>query len=339
MRGAADGIAIGGLESFKVARTAEETAALLCQLHALEDRSAISIELACRSAELEIVCSGRRAADELCKSRPGLWNVEAYEKEWGSNPDYNDFMSADSPVFHKKSFQSEIYFSMLSKYTCALGSGSAILDAGAGVGRMAPHLAPLGARLELFDSSELALKVAWRTLCECGADNFDIHRGDAQDLSIFGNGTFDFCLALELLCYLDYPDKAATELARVCKPGGIVAFSVENKAGAILGDANLSFEEISSLAETDTLCVPGYGFTRYYTRESARALAEDAGLRVVEVTGCHFVADGPFNASATEGALADPLKRARAREIERICREDSIIGKLGRAWLVVAEKR
>jgi SAM-dependent methyltransferase len=145
-------------------------------------------------------------------------------------------------------------------------------------------------------------------------------------------------LALELLCYVGDPAAAMAELARVCRPGGVVALSVENKPGAALG-SGMSLEQLESLAKSDVLHEPGLSYTRYFTRGDAAALAGRAGLVVERVEGCHFMADGPFRAVAAESALAEPRKRARCHAAERLCRESDLLSNLPRAWFVLARKR
>ena len=269
---------------------------------------------------------------------PGRWNVTAYEREWAEYPEYNDFMRPDSPVHQRKIFQAEIYARALAPWLDKLTANHAVLDAGAGVGRMVPHLAKTGAALTLVDASARALEVAARVLREHGAGRHELHCRDASNLSCFPDNSFDLCLALELLCYLDDPQKTARELARVCRPGGIVAFSVENKTGAILGGSNFSCKEIDVLLNSNEMRIPGDLYVKYYTSKSAAALAARAGLRVECVMGCHYLADGPFHALATEPALADHTKRKRFHIIEEMLRSMDLLNKFARAWLVVGIK-
>jgi 2-polyprenyl-3-methyl-5-hydroxy-6-metoxy-1,4-benzoquinol methylase len=283
-----------------------------------------------------IVFAQERGATET--GGPARWNTDAYEREWAEYPEYNDFMRPDSPVHQRKTFQAEIYARALAPWFGAMNQNHAVLDAGAGVGRMVPRLAQTGAALTLVDASARALEAAWRVLREHNARRYDLHCRDAQDLSCFPDASFDFCLALELLCYLDDPRETARELARVCRPGGIVAFSVENKTGAILGGSGLSCEDVDELLKSDELRIPGDLYVKYFTPETAAALAAQAGLRVECVMGCHYLADGPFHALATEPALTDPEKRERFHTVEEWLRNIEPINKFARAWLVVGIK-
>ena len=315
-----------------------DRAAALCKLQGLYGHGAVKVRLVCESPELDTLFTEPSAARDLCKKRPALWNVFAYEREWETHPEYNDFLQKESPVHQRKTFGAEIYADLLRDELSRLGPGSAVLDAGAGVGRMVSHLVPTGAALTLLDASPRALECAWRELCHSGAQRYDLHLRMAHDLSCFEDDSFDLVLALELLCYLDDPAVAAAELARVCRPGGVVAFSVENKPGAILGDSNLSAKDILTLLGSDELSVSEYGYTRYYTRDAANKLARGAGLQVHRIQGCHYIADGPLNALVSEPALADPRKRRRFHTAERLCRTHDPLNRLPRAWLVVAGK-
>lgn len=339
LTGCRDGIHIADIPYFTNAASGNDKSAILCKLRQLEEDRLIRVDLPCESSDLLTLDKGGDEQKKLCAKKPALWNVAAYESEWLEHPEYNDFMQPSSPVFHLKSFQAEIYANLLQKQLANLGQHSRILDAGAGVGRMVPRLSATGSRLDIVDSSAQALKTAWRVLCQRNVARYDIHRADASDLSFLDNNTFDLCLALELLCYLHDPEAAAGELFRICNHGGNVAISVENKTGSILGDRNLSIEDIASLCDSDTLSVPGYCHTKYYSRESAAGLAENAGFKVISVTGCHFLADGPFGALATEASLSHPEKRKRLFELEQICRSLGFIEKTARAWLVIAEKQ
>jgi SAM-dependent methyltransferase len=319
-------------------RAGQAPAQTLCALNTLRRQGAVSVALPCAHPDMQAVAAEGPAAMALCAQSPALWNVYAYAREWDSHPEYNDFMNPASPAHHRKTFQGEIYAKMLAPWIERLDAASRVLDAGAGVGRMAPHLARTGARLDLADASERALLCAWDTLCRAGARDYDLHWRGAHDLDCFATDSFDLVLALELLCYLDEPTRAAAELARVCRPGGVVAFSVENKAGAIFGDPHIEAGDISALLTCNELVVPEYIYVNYHTADAAAALAVMAGLEIRLVAGCHFLADGPFHALATEEMLANPQKRTRAHAVENACREHAWLRRFARAWLVVAQK-
>jgi len=337
--GAPPDVALKDLPSMSmVSGNTRERTSLLCSIRRLEEDGNVKISLECLSDELRMLDAGGPDADELCGKKNALWNIRAYASEWATHPEYNDFMQVGSPVFFRKKLQAAIYAELIKPYISQLSDDAKILDAGAGVGRLVPTLAATGAELHLADSSEKALKTAWRELCSAGVQNYDLHRLDASDLSCFEDGFFDVCIAIELLCYLHDPASAAKELARVCKPGGVVILSVENKAGAVLGDGNLSIYDIAELSGSDTLYVPGYCYTKYYTRETASALAEGAGLNVMETAGCHFIADGPFDHIFDEQSLSDPDVFSRYLAAERACRTVPEIENIGRAWFSVAKK-
>lgn len=317
----------------KSGRSVQEIA---CELRAMKPDAEIS--LFCAHEDLRTISQDGSEALELCARRPGLWNALAYEREWRTHPEYNNFMDPESPVHHRKIYQGEIYARLLGPQIEKLDSGARVLDLGAGVGRMAPHLARTGARLDLADASERALLHALGVLCGCGVRDFDLHWRDAHDLSCFEDGAFDLVLALELLCYLDEPVRAVSELARVCRPGGVVAYSVESKAGAILGDARLNASDVDALLRSNQLTVPEYMLVNYHTADAAAALAVMAGLKVQFVAGCHYLADGPFDALVSEESLADPQKHARTHEAEEMCRGHEWLRRLARAWFVTAQK-
>ena len=312
--------------------------AALQQLNRLVRSGHARATLSCAHPDLRTAAGNDEQARTLCRRNPDLWNIFAYEREWDSHPEYNNFMDPASPVHQRKTFQAEIYARLLAQPLEGLAADSRVLDAGAGVGRMVPHLAPYDARLDLVDASERALLHAWDALCRTRAAAYDLHWRDARDLGCFEDNAFDLVRALELLCYMQDPWRAAAELGRVCRPGGTVAFSVENKAGAMLADPLLASEDADHLLKSNELVVPEYLYVSYHTAEAAAALAVMAGLQIRRVAGCHFLADGPFHTVVDEALLADPARRARALAAEDMCREHPWLRRLARAWFVIAEK-
>jgi len=136
-------------------------------------------------------------------------------------------------------------------------SHARILDVGCGTGANLRLLAPHGAVFGL-DLNERGLALAQ----EIGRP---LLRGDSTHLP-FPDGTFDVVTTFDMMQCIPTDREAVQEMARVLKPGGVAIMSMA--ALEILhGDHSEVWQEY-----------------RRYDRASARALAEQAGLRVERVT-------------------------------------------------------
>lgn len=103
---------------------------------------------------------------------------------------------------------------------------SRVLDIGGGPGRHTIWLAENGHRITLADLSPVQLRIAERKIAEAGVAHLmeEIAEADARDLSRWPDGSFDAALALGPFYHLPDPtdrDRAASELARVLRPGSV----------------------------------------------------------------------------------------------------------------------
>jgi ubiquinone/menaquinone biosynthesis C-methylase UbiE len=298
----------------------------------------LDVEWATRSEELKIAVENGPDAKSLCKKSPHLWNVLAYEREWKTYPEYNDFLDKKSPVHNKKKFEWEIYESLLGGELSGLAPGSRVLDVGAGVGRAAVELAKRGAEVTLVDASPRALKAAWRHLAEADARDFDLVWADAERLDFIETDSMDAALAIEVFCYLGDPEKALREAVRCVRPGGWVAFSVEARRGAMAADPYLRPPANRLRARVNKLLIEDEIYVKYFSRRELKAMAADAGLESFRIEGCHFVADGIFNWAAGERDYARSGSRKRIHGFERFLR-NSPLAQFARAWFAVGRVR
>ncbi len=94
-----------------------------------------------------------------------------------------------------------------------------LLDLGTGTGRMLELLAPIYARAIGIDTSSDMLAVARANLDRAGITNAQVRLGDIHNLPFVRN-SFDVVTIHQVLHYLDDPERAIAEAARVLRPGG-----------------------------------------------------------------------------------------------------------------------
>jgi SAM-dependent methyltransferase len=106
-----------------------------------------------------------------------------------------------------------------------LPAGATVLDIGGGPGRYAHWLAARGHRVTLADLSPALLAIARARTPATGPTLAEIVEADARDLGRWPAGGFDAALALGPFYHLTEEadrGRAAAELARVIRPGGLL---------------------------------------------------------------------------------------------------------------------
>ncbi|MGH8911203.1 MAG: methyltransferase domain-containing protein, partial [Acidimicrobiia bacterium] len=103
-----------------------------------------------------------------------------------------------------------------------LEAGMDLLDVGCGPATLTADLAARVApgRVVGVDTAEAVLAEARRTVSSMS--NVEMALGDVYHLD-YGNGSFDLVHAHQVLQHLTDPVAALKEMARVCRPGGLVA--------------------------------------------------------------------------------------------------------------------
>jgi SAM-dependent methyltransferase len=115
-----------------------------------------------------------------------------------------------------------------------------VLDLGGGPGRYAIELARRGVRVALADLSPEQLAIARERIAEAGVGEHieSVREVDARDLSVYANASFAAVLALGPFYHLvDARDRvlAASEIARVLRPGGLVVAAFVPRLSGLAG--------------------------------------------------------------------------------------------------------
>jgi SAM-dependent methyltransferase len=145
--------------------------------------------------------------------------------------------------------------------------GDRVLDLGCGAGRHAYEAMRLGGDVVAYDMDALALKDTAEMIDACPGTGVAVN-GDALRLP-FADRAFDRVVAAEVLEHIPADTVVLSELARVLRPGGVLAVTVP-RWGPELANWALSDEYHT---------VPG-GHIRIYRASVLAARLRDAGLAV-----------------------------------------------------------
>ncbi len=312
---------------------------ILEELYRLEQAQVVEVALPCRDKTLSTIYDAIHTLEGVCSERPGLWNVVAYEREWDQYASYFDFLDTQSPNYALKRFQCMLYMEHIRPFLdTKVPHGACVLDAGGGVGRFSDELIGRGYTIYLVDTSEKALKCAVRHFEEKGYTAYRLLLADAAQLEDIPDNYFQATFAIELICYCTEPARVVQELRRVTAPGGVMFFSVEGKYGSLLADTKVQCEHFETIMDEGALLRKQDVFVRYFTDEELKALLEQCGLTVMQLSGTHYVPDGILHRFVNERGLGDQAAEQEIMAIERRCSTDPVLRPLARAWIAVCTK-
>ena len=216
-------------------------------------------------------------------------------------------------------FQIERWF--IERY---LPDSGTVIDVVGGPGRFAVEIAKLGRDVVLTDIAPKHIDQA-KQLAEkegVAAKIVDYRVMDIRDLSAFGSGEFSMAVCYGMLNYtLDQDVHVLSELGRIVQKGNPILISAMGLYGAVrygwaqgrLGDPSYREQE-RSVIETgvNTFRKP---CRKFYTVAALRAMAERAGLYVLEVAGTPAIA--ACLGQAIDSARQDPEAWAYVIETEK----------------------
>jgi SAM-dependent methyltransferase len=167
-----------------------------------------------------------------------------------------------------------------------------VLDVGCGPGTITVGLAALAAQGEVvgMDASQDVLAEARAEADRRSQANVRFETGDVYELR-FADGTFDVVHAHQVLQHLSDPVAALREMARVCRPGGIVAARDSDYGGMIWYPADEELDEWRSLYQQVARATGG-------EPDAARHLlawARSAGLAEIEASASAWCYAGPHD--------------------------------------------
>jgi len=219
-----------------------------------------------------------------------------------------------------------------------------VLEIGCGAGLMAVELARRELRVEATDVLEAMLDLAGRTADEAGqAARIRFTAADVHDLP-FADGRFRLAVALGVMPWIDRPQVALAEMARVVAPGGRLILSVNNPRPlhAVADPVRLPLLSplrdrgrralATATGRTGTPRARPIEFAR--PPELARRL-EVLGLRVVRSQGFGF---GPFTVLGRRVLAPGPGVALERRLQRRAERGDQFLAAAASQYLVLAEK-
>ena len=190
---------------------------------------------------------------------------------------------------------------LMEKYFPASG---AVCDIGSGPGCYAIELAKRGYQVTLFDLSEKLLERGEQAFAAAGISASQFVQGDARDLGVFADESFDAALQLGPLYHLiEREDRSQVlgELGRVLKPGGRAIVAFLNSWGLLKTGivdfptrfCNAAFLR-GMLGEKSFVGRELAGFTECHwsNPEIAGREIEAAGLRIVSYAGVESFVGG-----------------------------------------------
>ncbi len=229
-----------------------------------------------------------------------------------------------------------------------LAPKSHVLEIGCGAGFMSIALAERGFHVHAIDSTEAMVELARRHAAERGiaAPLLSLKAGDVYALD-FEDGFFDLVLAIGVIPWLERPELAIREMARVTKPDGQVILTADNSARLIYLLDPWKNPVLKSLRRSVKKALERIGLLHRSSDEINPTLLTLHDRRFIDDTLARAkliktrdmtIGFGPFSFHRRI-VLSEPLSTALHRRLQRLAdRHMPVFRSTGTQYLVLARK-
>lgn len=223
-------------------------------------------------------------------------------------------------------------------------AGTRVLDAGCGAGMATVALAKRGYLVESTDVASSMVQLTRKNAQAAGiADRVHAETGDIYDIS-YPREDFDLTLSIGVIPWLQFPDQAVAELARVTKRGGHLLFTADNRwrlaplldpsTSPVLAKPKQLLKKLLPSLNVSPSAQEGIPSYQHSLREVDRFLS-NAGLERVQ---CSTLGFGPFT------LFYRPIPQGIGLVIHHLLQRlvdwrIPIIRSLGAQFLILARKR
>ena len=157
-------------------------------------------------------------------------------------------------------------------------AGKRAVDIGCGAGLLCEPLARLGAAVTGIDAAPENIGVARAHAAQSGL-TIDYRAGSVEQLA---RETFDLVTSMEVIEHVTDPAAFMAGLAGALAEGGLMILSTPNRT-ALSRLAMITVGEGSGMIPKGT-----HDWSKFLTPEELTELVEDAGLRVIDISGLSF---------------------------------------------------
>ncbi len=225
-----------------------------------------------------------------------------------------------------------------------LSADSRVLEVGCGAGMLTTALAQRGYSVMAMDSVQAMIDLTRNRVDEAGvARKVTTSLGDVHHLA-FGDALFDVVLAIGVIPWLQEPEMAMHEFARVLRPGGYVIASADNRSrlhflldpakSPYLAPARRAVKRI--LQAVTPRAKPRQTIARLHSIRDVDRMLSLAGLEKVAFKTLGF---GPFSFLGRE-VLPSAWELKIHRRLQGWAdRSIPIVRSVGAQYLVLARKR
>jgi ubiquinone/menaquinone biosynthesis C-methylase UbiE len=263
-------------------------------------------------------------------------HFDSISSEWDETYQSGDL---NAMVFQQRSSLALDWIDQLS-----LPKGARALDMGSGPGWASVALAERGYRVSSMDLSQAMIETTRRNASSAGMEELvEVSIGDAQRMA-FADGTFSVVIALGLLSYLELPEQAIREMARVTRSGGYVLLTSANPFSLpVFFDPRRNFIlQPLRVRVRDQLTATGLWRSkapvvtpRRYSAKRVNGFLQSAGLQKTRGATFGF---GPFTVWHRQLVSEDKGKRLHSRLQALADRNTPVIRNSGRWYVVLAQK-